>query len=72
MARGLSWYARGLGAVHTGDLEAAREAEQRLASWPKPPGRLQMHALPPTSKATGSSLPVGLPMPRVMTIGLSS
>ncbi|EON90885.1 TPR repeat protein [Marinobacter lipolyticus SM19] len=27
---GLSWFARGLGAVHTGDLEAAREAEQRL------------------------------------------
>ncbi|AGA34705.1 TPR repeat protein [Thioalkalivibrio nitratireducens DSM 14787] len=31
-AEGLSWYGRGLGAVHTGDLEAAREAEQRLAS----------------------------------------
>lgn len=31
-AEGLSWYTRGLGAVHTGDLEAAREAEQRLAS----------------------------------------
>ncbi|TVP81763.1 MAG: hypothetical protein EA346_04325 [Thioalkalivibrio sp.] len=31
-AEGLSWYARGLGAVHTGDLEAAHEAEQRLAS----------------------------------------
>jgi len=30
-AEGLSWYARGLGAVHTGDLEAAHEAEQRLA-----------------------------------------
>ncbi|ANB01797.1 hypothetical protein [Ectothiorhodospira sp. BSL-9] len=30
-AEGLSWFARGLGAVHTGDLEAAREAEQRLA-----------------------------------------
>ncbi len=26
----LSWYARGLGAVHTGDLAGAREAEQRL------------------------------------------
>ncbi|QSP94830.1 hypothetical protein LPB19_16935 [Marinobacter salinisoli] len=26
----LSWFARGLGAVHTGDLETAREAEQRL------------------------------------------
>ena len=30
-AEGLTWYARGLGAVHTGDLEAARDAEQRLA-----------------------------------------
>ncbi|WP_092022182.1 hypothetical protein [Marinobacter zhejiangensis] len=29
---GVSWFARGLGAVHTGDLEAAREAEQRLAT----------------------------------------
>ncbi|PPI84536.1 hypothetical protein KEHDKFFH_09715 [Marinobacter maroccanus] len=28
----LSWFAHGLGAVHTGDLEAAREAEQRLES----------------------------------------
>ena len=28
---GLSWYARGLGAVHTGDLEGARKAERRLA-----------------------------------------
>jgi len=28
---GLSWYARGMGAVHTGDLESAREAERRLA-----------------------------------------
>ncbi|TVS12831.1 MAG: hypothetical protein EA419_03680 [Wenzhouxiangella sp.] len=28
----LSWYARGLGAVHTGDLESARRAEQRLAN----------------------------------------
>ncbi|WP_152205066.1 hypothetical protein [Marinobacter changyiensis] len=26
----LSWFARGLGAVHTGDLDAARTAEQRL------------------------------------------
>ncbi len=29
---GLSWFARGLGAVHTGDLDTAREAEQRLAT----------------------------------------
>ncbi|WP_341936411.1 tetratricopeptide repeat protein [Marinimicrobium sp. C2-29] len=29
---GVSWFARGLGAVHTGDLAAAREAEQRLAT----------------------------------------
>lgn len=29
---GLSWFARGLGAVHTGDLDAAREAEQRMAT----------------------------------------
>jgi len=29
---GLTWFARGLGAVHTGDLEAAREAEQRLVT----------------------------------------
>lgn len=29
---GISWFARGLGAVHTGDLAAAREAEQRLAT----------------------------------------
>ncbi|QOC24109.1 hypothetical protein IC757_00230 [Wenzhouxiangella sp. AB-CW3] len=28
---GLSWYARGLGAVHTDDLDSARRAEQRLA-----------------------------------------
>ena len=28
---GLTWYARGLGAVHTGDLDAAREAAERLA-----------------------------------------
>jgi hypothetical protein len=31
-AEGLSWYARGLGAVHTGEMVKAREAEQRLAS----------------------------------------
>jgi tetratricopeptide (TPR) repeat protein len=31
-AEGLSWYARGLGAVHTGDLELAREAEERLTA----------------------------------------
>lgn len=30
-AEGLSWFARGLGAVHTGDLDAANKAEQRLA-----------------------------------------
>lgn len=29
---GISWFARGLGAVHTGDLATAREAEQRLAT----------------------------------------
>ncbi|XKH61514.1 hypothetical protein LG290_07310 [Halomonas sediminis] len=29
---GLSWFARGLGAVHSDDLDAAREAEQRLAA----------------------------------------
>lgn len=29
---GLSWFARGLGAVHEGDLDAARGAEQRLAA----------------------------------------
>ncbi|WP_111642858.1 tetratricopeptide repeat protein [Marinimicrobium alkaliphilum] len=29
---GLSWYARGLGAVHEGDLTEARRAEQRLES----------------------------------------
>lgn len=28
---GLTWYARGLGAVHTGDLDAARDAAERLA-----------------------------------------
>lgn len=27
---GLSWFARGLGAVHTGDMDTAREAEQRI------------------------------------------
>ena len=30
-AEALTWYARGLGAVHTGDLAAASEAGQRLA-----------------------------------------
>lgn len=34
-AEGLSWHARGLGAVRTGDLEAAREAEQHLATLAK-------------------------------------
>lgn len=29
-AEGLTWYARGLGAVHGGDLELARKAENRL------------------------------------------
>ncbi|MGF1671207.1 MAG: tetratricopeptide repeat protein [Balneolaceae bacterium] len=29
-AEGLTWYARGLGAVHTGDLDGARKANQRL------------------------------------------
>jgi tetratricopeptide (TPR) repeat protein len=29
---GISWHARGLGAVHTGELETAQEAEQRLAA----------------------------------------
>ena len=29
---GLSWYARGLGAVHSGDVDAARAAESRLAA----------------------------------------
>lgn len=29
---GLNWFARGLGAVHSDDLNAAREAEQRLAA----------------------------------------
>lgn len=27
----VTWFARGLGAVHTGDLEAARESERRMA-----------------------------------------
>lgn len=29
-AEGLTWFARGLGAVHTDDMEAANEAEQKL------------------------------------------
>ena len=29
-AEGLTWFARGLGALHSGDLEAAQKAEQRL------------------------------------------
>lgn len=29
-AEGLTWFARGLGTVHTGDLKAANEAEQKL------------------------------------------
>lgn len=29
-AEGLTWFARGLGAVHTGDMKAASEAEQKL------------------------------------------
>ncbi len=29
-AEGLTWYARGLGAAHTGELDAANEAEQHL------------------------------------------
>jgi tetratricopeptide (TPR) repeat protein len=29
---GLTWFARGLGGVHTGDLEMAREAEKRLGT----------------------------------------
>lgn len=29
---GLSWFARGLGAVHTGDLVTARQAEQRMTT----------------------------------------
>jgi tetratricopeptide (TPR) repeat protein len=31
-AEGMTWLARGLGSVHTGDLEGAREAEARLAT----------------------------------------
>jgi hypothetical protein len=31
-AEGLTWLARGLGALHTGDLERAQEAEARLAT----------------------------------------
>ena len=31
-AEGMSWLARGLGALHTGDLEGAREAEGRLTA----------------------------------------
>jgi hypothetical protein len=31
-AEGMTWLARGLGSVHTGDLERAREAEGRLAA----------------------------------------
>jgi tetratricopeptide (TPR) repeat protein len=31
-AEGMTWLARGLGSVHTGDLEGAREAEARLAA----------------------------------------
>jgi tetratricopeptide (TPR) repeat protein len=31
-AEGLTWLARGLGAVHTGDLDGAREAEERLGT----------------------------------------
>ncbi|CAN5290251.1 hypothetical protein BH23BAC3_BH23BAC3_34820 [soil metagenome] len=30
MAEGLTWFARGLGALHLGDIEAAQKAEQRL------------------------------------------
>ncbi len=30
-AEGLTWYARGLGAVHAGQLDQARQAEQRLS-----------------------------------------
>lgn len=29
-AEGLTWYARGLGSIHTGDLEGAQEAERQL------------------------------------------
>jgi tetratricopeptide (TPR) repeat protein len=31
-AEGLTWLARGLGAVHTGDLDGARKAEERLGT----------------------------------------
>jgi tetratricopeptide (TPR) repeat protein len=31
-AEGMSWLARGLGALHTGDLEGAQEAEERLSA----------------------------------------
>lgn len=30
MAEGLTWFARGLGALHSGDIEAAQKAEQKL------------------------------------------
>lgn len=30
-AESLTWYAKGLGAVHTGDIESARQTEQKLA-----------------------------------------
>ncbi len=30
-AEGLTWYAKGMGGIHTGDLDLAKEAEQRLA-----------------------------------------
>jgi tetratricopeptide (TPR) repeat protein len=32
---GIAWYARGLGGVHTGELDIAREAEQRLVALSK-------------------------------------
>lgn len=32
-AEGLTWFARGLGAVHTDDMEAAQEAEEKLADF---------------------------------------
>jgi len=31
-AESLSWYAKGLGAVHSGDIESARKAEQKLTT----------------------------------------
>ncbi len=31
-AEGMTWLARGLGALHTGDLDGAREAEERLSA----------------------------------------